>query len=1514
MIQRVFMIFLNVLFNNIYKFFFKKKWKKKERTHFFILHLSLNFKRVFFYITTIMKKLLSGLLLSITTYAGIAQCSGASTLTAGSGTISDGSGSNYYSNSQNCSWLIQPSSGGSITLDFTSFDTESGYDYVRVYDGNSAYSSLLGTYSGSSIPSSITSSGSSLYITFTTDGSVTREGFEIYYSSCSFLKPAITSSSTTYCNSDILLATILESGYTYQWYKDGNAVANSTGSSFFADGPGQYHVSKFDGVCISNSSPVNITSSLATYQISYNSSPICDGEAKELYVNYSSSLTYQWYLNGVAISGANSNTYNAVVAGDYSVEYTNLSSGCSVETASVPVSIIPSPTAPVISVSGSLELCSSTIPPILTSSVSPVVWNTSETTTSILGNAAGIYFATSSNGTCSVTSDTIVVVDGSPSSFILSDYDTVCSGSVIEVSSAGSADISDDFSVPYSTNWYSNTGSYTSSCQNSGRLFFEGSSYSTRELVSNPIDLSTGGQISFNLEVSSCEAIQSGEEIVLQISTNGGYTWTDLVTYPYWANDPAKDELYVLQPNSANSNAMIRWVQTSHDGSGYDTWSLDDVSISSNGNNNSVVYSWSPSNAFTTNSSQSTFLSVDSALSISLTVTDPSNGCSSTSSKTIGVNDNYLGLSLSPVSQSVCAGDEVVFYGSLTDNSRNVQYSWNSNGDVIDVDSITTYGNLNTTQGVDLVALDLTTGCSVTETSVIVVNQYPSDPVLTTTGVMCIDDTVTIQANSSVTWSNGAVGNSITVSSPGNYYAYSSSNSCISYSDTINITNQSPYANIQVGNPAICPGGVVELTGSVLGGVNISDDFSSLNTSNWSVNSGSLYPTCSYVSPGALYFYSSGDRELITNNINISSGAYVSFDIDMGDCESADSGEDVVLQISTDGGYNWTVLYTVNNYSGNSTHNLNIPASSNNSNVQLRWFQLSHSDEDYDTWSLDNVSIVSNSGVSNGSYSYSWSPSNLVENPSSDVTNSLPLNSSSAISLTVTDDSSGCQSTALKIIDVSNGSVSGNPQIVSSSDFVCSGGDVELQVHSNNTGTSTIVDDFSSLNTSNWSVNTGSLTSDCYSYNSGSLYFYDNNDRELVTNVLNLSLGADVSFDLQMGDCESADSGEDVVLQISNNGGYTWTDLYTVNYYSSSKTTYNVNIPASSNNSASKLRWYQLSHSDHGYDTWLIDNVEINVIEALNATDPYSYSWSPANAFQSGANGSLVTTNPIYNSSSFSVTLTDTVSNCSTSLLKIITLSNQDLLVDVTSVNETVCQGGNVQLTATVDGSAAGYGRYSYSWNPPSNLNDDTLYNPVVSNLASQTSFVVTVTDNSTNCQGAALKIITPSGAVTKPTISQTSNFLICNEHAYDLEWFIDGVLIPNETSQLLNLASTDYASGCYTVAYNGDTCAALSDCFNVMITSIDEELKHNNEFDVTLYPNPTSEKLNVSFNLGYMVDDADFKVYSISGLDVTGQVEVSDQFINSGMNIDVANLSPGIYLINIKTDSKESFETFIKR
>ena len=116
-------------------------------------------------------------------------CAGTKNLSSRSGSITDGSGplEDYLSNST-AYWLIDPQtiydSITSITLVFSSFDLLPG-DSVKVYDGGTTSHALLGTFSGSALPPTLSSSANSMLIEFKTNGSDNGRGWYAEYSSVS---------------------------------------------------------------------------------------------------------------------------------------------------------------------------------------------------------------------------------------------------------------------------------------------------------------------------------------------------------------------------------------------------------------------------------------------------------------------------------------------------------------------------------------------------------------------------------------------------------------------------------------------------------------------------------------------------------------------------------------------------------------------------------------------------------------------------------------------------------------------------------------------------------------------------------------------------------------------------------------------------------------------------------------------------------------------------------------------------------------------------------------------------------------------------------------------------------------------------------------------------------------------------------------------------------------------------------------------------------------------------------
>ncbi|PIV63206.1 MAG: hypothetical protein COS14_00510, partial [Bacteroidetes bacterium CG02_land_8_20_14_3_00_31_25] len=72
---------------------------------------------------------------------------------------------------------MSPAGASSVSLNFSTFNLETGYDSLWIFDGNTPASPLIGGYSGTSIPSTITSTGPSITIQFHSDNTTTAAGF-----------------------------------------------------------------------------------------------------------------------------------------------------------------------------------------------------------------------------------------------------------------------------------------------------------------------------------------------------------------------------------------------------------------------------------------------------------------------------------------------------------------------------------------------------------------------------------------------------------------------------------------------------------------------------------------------------------------------------------------------------------------------------------------------------------------------------------------------------------------------------------------------------------------------------------------------------------------------------------------------------------------------------------------------------------------------------------------------------------------------------------------------------------------------------------------------------------------------------------------------------------------------------------------------------------------------------------------------------------------------------------------
>lgn len=163
------------------------------------------------------------------------------------GTVTDDGGNGNYSDDARTLYLIQPTGATSITLTINSFNLENNWDYLYVYNGTNPFSPLVGYYTGTSIPSTITVNSGNLLLEFRSDCATNASGYSISWNSVSpdVVKPTTVVNPIANPVQDDFTATFTDadniggSGILHQFYQvidfDGTEWGANKYNGFFSD-------------------------------------------------------------------------------------------------------------------------------------------------------------------------------------------------------------------------------------------------------------------------------------------------------------------------------------------------------------------------------------------------------------------------------------------------------------------------------------------------------------------------------------------------------------------------------------------------------------------------------------------------------------------------------------------------------------------------------------------------------------------------------------------------------------------------------------------------------------------------------------------------------------------------------------------------------------------------------------------------------------------------------------------------------------------------------------------------------------------------------------------------------------------------------------------------------------------------------------------------------------------------------------------------------------------------------
>lgn len=276
---------------------------------------------------------------------------------------------------------------------------------------------------------------------------------------------------------------------------------------------------------------------------------------------------------------------------------------------------------------------------------------------------------------------------------------------------------------------------------------------------------------------------------------------------------------------------------------------------------------------------------------------------------------------------------------------------------------------------------------------------------------------------------------------------------------------------------------------------------------------------------------------------------------------------------------------------------------------------------------------------------------------------------------------------------------------------------------------------------------------------------------------------------------------------------------------------------------------------------------------AYSGNQPYTYSWSPGGMTTSSLTGLCPGNYTVVVTDATLATVTDSI-----------TISQPSQTPFAVSVGNTLSCNAycNGMATANITGGSPGF---TCIWQP----NQDT---GLTTFSLCPGTYTVTVTDTN-GC------VVIDSGTVTQmPPITASIVFnndtLWCVPPAYAYQWVLNSVTLFGETNQYL--VPTQIGGVYSVVAYDSAGCPAISP--NYVYTSVGDDPQL---WGVSVYPNPSDGKLNVSLNL-LNSGNAIVEIKNIVGETIRSLITTLPSG-HSAFLLDLSDVPKGIYFMMIKTN-----------
>ena len=271
---------------------------------------------------------------------------------------------------------------------------------------------------------------------------------------------------------------------------------------------------------------------------------------------------------------------------------------------------------------------------------------------------------------------------------------------------------------------------------------------------------------------------------------------------------------------------------------------------------------------------------------------------------------------------------------------------------------------------------------------------------------------------------------------------------------------------------------------------------------------------------------------------------------------------------------------------------------------------------------------------------------------------------------------------------------------------------------------------------------------------------------------------------------------------------------------------------------------------------------------ALNATGATSYVWN------TGATGSAFSASPVINPTTYSVTGTNTLTGCSVTVAKQITVKPAPS-VNISVFPPAPCEGQQISLSAS--------GANQYAWTSGGTT--------AVINVTATNNGVFGV--SGTNAQGCAGTASVMLSTRPNPTVTATGASNICvgetatltGSGASSYQWVSSSSFLQANPVMVSPSSSTTY-----TVIGTDNFGCSTSVQVNLTVDACTGLTSYSNN-GVSVFPNPVNSQLNIV---------AGSAINNVVVTDMTGRVIIEKSTDTSV--VDLSNLANGVYYVKVAT------------